>query len=211
MKLFAILAALLVLAACQPQEPSNLADNIARPTYELATTEAYDFASIQPYAADHSAVYDYIDAHLEQHVGALQRWVRQPSISAQNVGIQEMAEMLRQDLSDLGFAEAELVPTDGHPGVWGYYDAGAEKTLVLYLMYDVQPVNPEDWDSPPFEAQIIDHSLGRVLRDHRPRTRPGAHGKGCNQPERSAARISQCARIDHRGRGQFAREYHGGS
>jgi acetylornithine deacetylase/succinyl-diaminopimelate desuccinylase-like protein len=163
MKTTVILAGLLVLAACQPQETSKPATEFTRPTYELATTEAYDFTAIQPYAADHDAVYDYIDTHLERHVSALQRWVRQPSISAKDVGIQEMAEMLRQDLSDLGFAEAELVPTDGHPGVWGYYDADAEKTLVLYLMYDVQPVNPEDWDSPPFEAQIIDHELGRVL------------------------------------------------
>ena len=163
MKTFILLAGLLVLAACQPQETSTPAAEFTRPTYELATTEAYDFTAIQPYAGDHSAVYDYIDTHLEQHVSALQRWVRQPSISAQNVGIQEMAEMLRQDLSDLGFKEAELVPTDGHPGVWGYYDAGAEKTLVVYLMYDVQPVNPEDWESPPFDGEIIDHELGRVL------------------------------------------------
>jgi acetylornithine deacetylase/succinyl-diaminopimelate desuccinylase-like protein len=47
--------------------------------------------------------------------------------------------------------------------VWGYYDAGADRTLVVYLMYDVQPVNPEDWDSPPFEARLIDHDLGQVL------------------------------------------------
>jgi hypothetical protein len=179
MKMLITLAGLFVLAACQPQEASKPAADFTRPTYELATTEAYDFTAIQPYAADHSAVYDYIDTHLEQHVDALQRWVRQPSISAQDVGIQEMAEMLRQDLSDLGFKEAELVPTDGHPGVWGFYDAGAEKTLVVYLMYDVQPVNPEDWESPPFDGEIIDHE-----------TRPGSHGKGRNQPERSAARIS---------------------
>jgi hypothetical protein len=121
MKTTVILAGLLVLAACQPQETSKPATEFTRPTYELATTEAYDFTAIQPYAADHDAVYDYIDTHLERHVSALQRWVRQPSISAKDVGIQEMAEMLRQDLSDLGFAEAELVPTDGHPGVWGYY------------------------------------------------------------------------------------------
>lgn len=74
-----------------------------------------------------------------------------------------MAEMLRGDLEDIGFAEAELVPTDGHPGVWGYYDAGAEKTLLVYLMYDVQPVNPEDWESPPFEANLIDSEHGQIL------------------------------------------------
>jgi len=74
-----------------------------------------------------------------------------------------MAELMRQDFEDLGFAEAEIVPTDGHPGVWGYYDAGAKKTLVVYFMYDVQPVNPEDWQSPPFDAELVDHKLGKVV------------------------------------------------
>ena len=36
-----------------------------------------------------------------------------------------MAELLRDDLLALGFREAELVSTDGHPGVFGFYDAGA--------------------------------------------------------------------------------------
>ena len=27
-------------------------------------------------------------------------------------------------------------------------------------MYDVQPVNPEDWESHPFEANVIDSELG---------------------------------------------------
>jgi acetylornithine deacetylase/succinyl-diaminopimelate desuccinylase-like protein len=74
-----------------------------------------------------------------------------------------MAVMLRGDLEAIGFQETALVPTDGHPGVWGYYDAGAERTLLVYMMYDVQPVNPEDWDSPPFEANLVDHELGRVI------------------------------------------------
>ena len=55
--------------------------------------------------------------------------------------------------SALGFAEAERVETSGHPGVWGYYDASAEKTLMVYMMYDVQPVDPEDWRSCPRPAR----------------------------------------------------------
>jgi acetylornithine deacetylase/succinyl-diaminopimelate desuccinylase-like protein len=153
----------LLAAACQPAAESTQSPEVQRPAFELATSAAYDVAAIEAYAGDHAGVYDYIDTNLDDHLAALQRWLRQPSISAQDIGIQEMAEMLRQDLADLGFAEAELVPTDGHPGVWGYYDAGAESTLVVYLMYDVQPVNPEDWDSPPFDAELIDHDLGRVL------------------------------------------------
>ncbi len=159
------LALFALLSACeQAAPPAELAAATPnRPAFSLATNEAYDFEKIPAYLENHEAVYDYIDANLEAHLGAIQRWLRQPSISAQNVGIQEMAEMVRQDLEDMGFAEAEIVPTDGHPGVWGYYDAGAERTLVVYLMYDVQPVNPEDWQSPPFEAHVIDHALGKVI------------------------------------------------
>ncbi len=161
MRIALALMFVLILPACSSgtQEPTSP----ERPVHELATTEAYDITRIEPYAGDHSEVYDYIDANLDSHLAAIQRWLRQKSISAQNDGVIEMAEMLREDFEDLGFAEAELVPTDGHPGVWGFYDAGADKTLVVYLMYDVQPVEPDDWISPPFDAEVIDHELGRVL------------------------------------------------
>ena len=159
------LASLFLIAACEqaapPAAPAD--DTVTRPSFSLATDEAYNFDGIPAYLEAHQDVYDHIDANLDGHLANIQRWLRQPSISAQNDGIQEMAEMLREDLEALGFAEAELVPTDGHPGVWGYYDAGADKTLVVYLMYDVQPVNPEDWDSPPFAANVIDHPLGKVI------------------------------------------------
>ena len=146
-----------VLAAC------SLAVWAGPPVFELTTDERFDAGAIGAYGGHHPEVYAYIDEHLAEHVGHLRRWVSQRSVSAQNDGIEEMAEMLRQDLLSLGFQEAELVPTSGHPGVWGTYDAGAEKTLVVYLMYDVQPVNPEDWQVPPFAGEIVDHPLGKVL------------------------------------------------
>ena len=165
MRAMFLIASTFFIAACQPSAPpaETAPDAPIRPSFSLATDEAYDFDTIPAYLENHPAVYDYIDTNLDNHLAAIQRWLRQPSISAQNVGIQEMAEMVRQDLEDMGFAEAEIVPTDGHPGVWGYYDAGADKTQVVYLMYDVQPVNPEDWERPPFAAEVIDHELGKVI------------------------------------------------
>jgi acetylornithine deacetylase/succinyl-diaminopimelate desuccinylase-like protein len=71
--------------------------------------------------------------------------------------------MVRKDLLALGFKEAELVPTSGHPGVWGYYDAGAEKTLAVYMMYDVQPVEPTGWSVGAFDGALVDRPLGKVL------------------------------------------------
>jgi len=134
-----------------------------RPQFRIETDEAYDPSSVAAYEGDHPAVYAYIDRSIDAHTAALQRWMRQRSISAQNDGVEEMAEMLRSDLEAIGFQQTALVPTDGHPGVWGHYDAGAEQTLLVYMMYDVQPVNPEDWDSPPFEANIVDHELGKAI------------------------------------------------
>jgi acetylornithine deacetylase/succinyl-diaminopimelate desuccinylase-like protein len=84
-------------------------------------------------------------------------------VSAENRGIAEMAAMLRDDLRKIGFEEAELVETAGHPGVWGFYDASASRTVVVYMMYDVQPVEASGWRVDPFQARVVDHPLGRAL------------------------------------------------
>ena len=163
-----------LLGACQSETQPAAASSdaatatvatvtIGRPDFHLDTDSTYSADSVATYAATHDAVYAHIEQNLDQHIANIQRWIRQPSVSAQNDGIGAMAAMLRDDLAALGFQEAELVETDGHPGVWGYYDAGAEKTLLLYMMYDVQPVNPEDWQSPPFDAELVEHELGTVL------------------------------------------------
>lgn len=136
---------------------------VRRPNFSITTTERFDAASVTAYRGAHAQAYAYIDSHLPQHLENLRRWVRQPSVSAQNQGVQEMAAMLRDDLKQLGFREAEVTPTSGHPGVWGFYDAGAEKTLAVYMMYDVQPVEPQGWQAPAFDGALVDHPLGRVL------------------------------------------------
>ncbi len=136
---------------------------VRRPSFSITTTDRFDPATVPAYRGNHREAYAYIDAHLPEHLENVRRWVRQPSISAQNNGVQEMAAMLRDDLKKLGFREAEVVPTTGHPGVWGYYDAGAEKTLAVYMMYDVQPVEPQGWQVGAFDGALVDHALGRVL------------------------------------------------
>ena len=134
-----------------------------RPRIEITTTQRFDPKAIPAYKGVHAETYAYIDANLPRHLENLRRWVRQPSVSAQNRGVQEMAALVRDDLRALGFKEAELVPTSGHPGVWGFYDAGAPRTLVVYMMYDVQPVEAEGWQVDAFEGAVVDHALGKVL------------------------------------------------
>ena len=132
------------------------------PPIRFTTDEAFDAATISAYPGRHAAVYADIDARQPEHLEHLRRWVRQPSVSAQGRGIHEMANMLADDLRKLGFKEVELVPTAGHPGVFGYYDAGASKTLVVYLMYDVQP-EETGWSVPAFDGALVDKDVGKVL------------------------------------------------
>ena len=134
-----------------------------RPQYAFGTDEAFDAASIPTYRGDHRAIHARIDQDLPEHIDHLRRWLRQRSISAQDDGVREMAELLAGDLRALGFGEVALVETDGHPGVFGHYDAGAEKTLMVYMMYDVQPVE-ENWRiADPFAGDLVETELGTVL------------------------------------------------
>ncbi len=108
-------------------------------------------------------VYQAIDQSFDEHVGALLRYIRQPSISALKVGIAEMASLVAQSLRDLG-ASAEICRTTGHPIVYGELDVGAPHTLLIYGMYDVQPADEPDWVVPPFEGGVREMpDLGRCI------------------------------------------------
>lgn len=103
----------------------------------------------------------------KRHDEALQRlqtWIRQPSIAAENRGMNEGCELTMQMLREAGFQRVEKVPTDGQPGIFATLDAGAPKTLGLYFMYDVKQVDPREWSSPPFEAALVDKpGFGKVV------------------------------------------------
>lgn len=106
-------------------------------------------------------IYEYIDQHFDEHLAATQCYLCQPSISTQGLGIQECAEMTAGMLRNLG-AEARLVPLEGgHPVVYGHLASkSSDRTLLVYGMYDVQPVEPLDaWQSPPFEAQVVGNRI----------------------------------------------------
>ncbi|RME61538.1 MAG: M20/M25/M40 family metallo-hydrolase, partial [Caldilineae bacterium] len=104
-------------------------------------------------------IFTYIDAHADEYIQRLQRLCRQPSIAAQNVGMEETAAMVLEMLQDLG-AAARLIPTEGYPVVYGELAGQGPRRLMLYDHYDVQPPEPLDlWEHEPFGAEIRD---GRI-------------------------------------------------
>lgn len=101
----------------------------------------------------------YLEAHLDESIAELSRFCAQPSVSAQNWGLAETAQMVAEMLRKRGFA-VEVTPTAGAPIVFGERKGRSEKTLIIYNHYDVQPAEPlELWVTPPFEPTLRDGKL----------------------------------------------------
>ncbi|HEV8398290.1 MAG TPA: M20/M25/M40 family metallo-hydrolase [Gemmatimonadales bacterium] len=100
----------------------------------------------------------------DESVQRLQEWMRQPSIAAENRGMNEGCDLTMRMLRDAGFQQVTKIPSDGQPGIFATLDAGAPRTLGLYFMYDVKQVDPAEWSSPPWDAAIVDKAgLGKVV------------------------------------------------
>jgi acetylornithine deacetylase/succinyl-diaminopimelate desuccinylase-like protein len=113
---------------------------------------------------DLAPVWAEIEKRHGEAVARLQEWVRQPSIAAENRGVNEGCDLTMRLLRDAGFDKVTKVPTDGQPGIFATLDAGAPRTLGLYFMYDVKQADPAEWSSPPWAAALVDKpGLGKVL------------------------------------------------
>jgi len=105
------------------------------------------------------AVQQYIAANRERFLEELLDLLRIPSVSADPAyagDVRRTAEAVADHLRRIGIENVEVVPTAGHPIVYGdkIIDP-AKPTVMVYGHYDVQPPDPlELWESPPFEPVI---------------------------------------------------------
>jgi acetylornithine deacetylase/succinyl-diaminopimelate desuccinylase-like protein len=116
--------------------------------------------------ADFASIDRYLEDHLEQSLAELTRYASQPSVAAQNLGMEECARLVSGMLRARGFS-VEIVPAEGFPVVIAERDGQSEKTLLIYNHYDVQPPEPlELWTNPPFAPARRDGRLfGRGVSD----------------------------------------------
>ena len=100
----------------------------------------------------------YIQENKERFFQELFSLLRIPSVSAKPEHKEDMyrcANRLVELLLEAGADEARVCETAGHPVVYGCKDIGAEKTVLVYGHYDVQPPEPlEKWRTNPFEPVI---------------------------------------------------------
>jgi acetylornithine deacetylase/succinyl-diaminopimelate desuccinylase-like protein len=118
---------------------------------------------------DFSKAWGYVDQNESKFVEELKELVRQPSISAQNIGLKECGELVRSMMAKLGI-KTEVLSVPNAPNIiYGQLQSSEKnaKTLVIYNHYDVQPVEPlSEWKSEPFNPEVRDGRIyGRGVGD----------------------------------------------
>jgi len=81
--------------------------------------------------ADYTQIKHYLESKLDDSLSELSTLCAQPSIAAQNLGMQECAELVAKMLAKRGFS-VEIMPTDGAPVVYGERNGRENKTLMFY-------------------------------------------------------------------------------
>jgi acetylornithine deacetylase/succinyl-diaminopimelate desuccinylase-like protein len=107
----------------------------------------------------------YLSEHRESFLNELLDFLRIPSISAlppHAADVQSAAQWVQTRMKAAGIESVRIMPTGGHPVVYGeWLHAPGKPTVLIYGHFDTQPVDPLAlWESPPFEPVIKE---GRIV------------------------------------------------
>ncbi len=94
-------------------------------------------------------VIQYLKDHREEHLNQLKEFLAIPSISAlseHHDDVVKAAEWVKEDLLNSGFNQAEVMPSDGKPVVYGEVIKNPNApTVLIYGHYDVQPLTQSNY------------------------------------------------------------------
>lgn len=164
------ICALFAVTACNSKPAAPAATPAAAPAAKKLGIRPDGDTEIKPDLSqvppELQKVYANIDQNIDAHVESLQKWIRQPSISNSGEGIPESAEMVKGFFDELGCQQTRVYDvgvteygSPGNPVVYAKCDEGAEKTVLIYWMYDTMPITqPDAWTSPPFEARLVEQA-----------------------------------------------------
>jgi len=111
----------------------------------------------------HPAI-SYIQERRDAFVEELKTFCRIPSVSTKSEhkgDMQKAAEWVADSMRVTGLEHVQIVPTAGHPVVYGdWLHAPGKPTALIYGHYDVQPAEPLDlWITGPFDPTVRDGEL----------------------------------------------------
>src|SRR5689334_25417677 len=103
----------------------------------------------------------YLDENHDRFFDELLDFLRIPSVSAlpEHAGdVADAAEWVAARLRAAGAEAVQVLPTGGHPVVYGeWLHAAGKPTVLIYGHFDTQPADPLGlWTNPPFEPVIRD-------------------------------------------------------
>jgi acetylornithine deacetylase/succinyl-diaminopimelate desuccinylase-like protein len=118
----------------------------------------------------HKELVRFLQDNHQRYLAEVGELISIPSVStdpARKTDVQRCAEWLAGRLCAAGLNGVQIIPTGGHPVVYGEWIGNPGPTLLVYGHYDVQPPEPiEQWTSPPFQATVRDGRLnGRGTAD----------------------------------------------
>ena len=116
-------------------------------------------------AMSQSDAMKYLDENQERFKDELMELLRIPSISFDpqyTADVNKAAEWIANKFRMMGLDAVEVLPTGGHPVVYGEWMKGGDSapTVLIYGHYDVQSAEPlDDWKSGPFEPEVRNDNL----------------------------------------------------
>jgi acetylornithine deacetylase/succinyl-diaminopimelate desuccinylase-like protein len=104
---------------------------------------------------------NYLAANRDRYLKELLEFLSIPSISslkAHKADVAKAGEWVAARLQAAGIENVQVLPTGGHPVVYGDWMHAPDKpTVLIYGHFDTQPVDPlELWTQPPFEPALKD-------------------------------------------------------
>src|SRR5579884_3139182 len=96
-----------------------------RDTAAAAAALAWPPRAARRQEPDLAPIFAEIERRHDEAVQRLQEWIRQPSIAAEQRGVEEGCALTMRLLREAGFDRVSRVPTDGQPGIFATLDAGA--------------------------------------------------------------------------------------
>ena len=121
--------------------------------------------------SDAQKAIEYAHQNRERFSRELTEFIRIESVSTDDEykpQVLKAAEWAADHLRKIGIENVALMPTGGHPVVYGdWLKRPGAPTVLIYGHYDVQPVDPiELWETSPFEATVKgDYLFGRGTSD----------------------------------------------
>ncbi|HSJ08183.1 MAG TPA: M20/M25/M40 family metallo-hydrolase [Longimicrobiales bacterium] len=129
----------------------------------LASAGLY-LPAVEAQTTSGESVRNAVETHRVDHetsvMAELRTLLELPNLAANATDIRRNADLLVTMLERRGVEARILEAGAGPPAVYGRLDVpGARRTVVLYAHFDGQPVDPDDWSTPPWQPTLRDGRL----------------------------------------------------